>query len=202
MVIALNERGERDQLKIEGNSIRSSNRNVQPRLSDDGDTIQWDKNIVWIRLTDMEESLVGRWKVNTDELASIYYGPDNTVVAEIKNGKRYQLKIKGKSIISTHSNVQLLMSDDGEVLYWSDGTIWTRLSGVEQTLVGNWQFNGERTYIHYGHGNTVIAVNENGARDQLTIEGSSIIPTRWNVQPHLSLDGRVIDWGNGHTWIR
>ena len=86
----------------------------------------------------------------------------------------------------------------------SDINTHTRaLSEVEQKLIGEWKGNnGRRTYIILGADNVITAVNENGVRDQLKIEGKSIIPTRWNVQPNLSDDGKLLNWGNGTVWTR
>lgn len=77
------------------------------------------------------------------------------------------------------------------------------LSEVEQKLIGEWKGNnGRRTYIILGADNVITAVNEDGARDQLKIEGKLIIPTLWNVQPNLSDDGKLLNWGNGTVWTR
>ena len=77
------------------------------------------------------------------------------------------------------------------------------LSELGEKLIGEWKGNnGGRAYIYYGHDNVVIAVNEDGARDQLKIEGKSIIPMHWNVQPNLSDDGKLLNWGNGTVWTR
>jgi hypothetical protein len=77
------------------------------------------------------------------------------------------------------------------------------LSEIGERLVGRWKSNsGEPAYIQCGPDNTFGVVNENGGHVLLKIQGSSLIPTHWDVHPVLSLDGKVLDWGNNTTWIR
>lgn len=77
------------------------------------------------------------------------------------------------------------------------------MSELGEKLIGEWKGNnGRRTYIILGADNVITAVNEDGARDQLKIEGKSIIPTQRNVQPALSDDGKLLNWGNGTVWTR
>jgi hypothetical protein len=77
------------------------------------------------------------------------------------------------------------------------------LSEWGEKLIGEWKGNnGRRAYIYYGPDNVVIAVNEDGQCDQLKIDGKLNIPMHWNVQPNLSDDGKLLNWGNGTVWTR
>lgn len=77
------------------------------------------------------------------------------------------------------------------------------LSDVEKMLIGDWKgSNGRGTQIYLEADNKIIAVNEDGNRDQLKVDGKSISALTWQVKPSLSDDGKSLDWGNGTAWTR
>lgn len=77
------------------------------------------------------------------------------------------------------------------------------LSSMSKKLIGKWKGeNGRNTYIFYGADNIITAMNEDGHCDQLNIKDELIIPTRWDVKPDLSNDGKLLNWGNGAVWTR
>lgn len=86
----------------------------------------------------------------------------------------------------------------------SNSTVRTHaLTDVEKKLIGDWKgSNGRGTYIYLEVDNKIIAVNEDGNRDQLKVDGKSISAMTWKVQPRLSDDGKSLDWGNGTAWAR
>ena len=77
------------------------------------------------------------------------------------------------------------------------------LSDVEKKLIGDWHGReGRGTQINLEADNKIIAVNEDGHRDQLKVEGKTISALTWPVTPSLSEDGKTLDWGNGTAWTR
>lgn len=86
----------------------------------------------------------------------------------------------------------------------SNTTAHTRaLSDVEKKLIGDWKgSNGRGTQIYLEADNKIMAVNEDGNRDQLKVDGKSISALTWQVKPSLSDDGKSLDWGNGTAWTR
>ena len=61
---------------------------------------------------------------------------------------------------------------------------------------------GRGAYNYLEMDNKIIAVNEDGNRDQLKVDGKSISALTWQVKPSLSDDGKSLDWGNGTAWTR
>ena len=77
------------------------------------------------------------------------------------------------------------------------------LSDVEKKLIGDWKgSNGRGAQIYLEADGKIIAVNEDGNRDQLKVDGKSISALTWQVKPSLSDDGKSLDWGNGSAWAR
>jgi len=132
-IVAVNEEGNKDQLKVEGSSIRAKNWNVQPSLSDDGMALSWGNGTEWksakiqkVRgLTDVEKKLIGTWKTNTGKATSIFFG-DNKVTAVNEKGGEVELTVEGASIDAKGWQLHPSLSGDDKVLNWGNGTTWSR----------------------------------------------------------------------------
>lgn len=132
-IVAINDDGNKDQLIVDGSSIRAKSWNVHPSLSGDGMVLSWGNGTVWRStkpqkariLTELEKKLIGQWKTNDGEAASIFVA-HNEIIAVNEKGNEVQLKVEGASIDAKGWKLRPSLSDDGKVLNWGNGTAWTR----------------------------------------------------------------------------
>jgi hypothetical protein len=73
---------------------------------------------------------------------------------------------------------------------------------TKELLIGEWSSQGKVAKIIYKD-NTIFCINEMGVSVKAEISGlKKMSVNEWGVHATLSMNGKVLQWSNGSTWIR